>query len=76
MTSLCYLVSETAAPLHQNSLPHGRCAQLSCHLINKLMLHSPGGAGGQRGMNLLIHTDGRCVNLGGKASVDVCAGVR
>ena len=35
----------------------------------------PGGADGSRGMNLLIHTDGRCVNLGGKASVDVHAGV-
>jgi len=34
-----------------------------------------GGADGKRGMNLLIHSDGRCISLGGKASVDVHAGV-
>jgi N-methylhydantoinase B/oxoprolinase/acetone carboxylase alpha subunit len=34
-----------------------------------------GGQPGQCGGNLLIRTDGRQINLGGKASVDVEAGV-
>lgn len=40
-----------------------------------LCQYSPGGADGKRGMNLFVHTDGRCINLGGKASVDVHTGV-
>ena len=34
-----------------------------------------GGSSGSRGLNLLIHPGGRKINLGGKASVKVNAGV-
>ena len=35
-----------------------------------------GGSSGSRGLNLLFYADGRKINLGGKASVKVNAGVR
>ena len=34
-----------------------------------------GGSPGSRGLNLLVYADGRTINLGGKASVKVNAGV-
>ena len=41
----------------------------------RLSISSTGGSSGSRGRNLLFYKDGRKISLGGKASVDVNAGV-
>lgn len=40
-----------------------------------ILTYFTGGSSGSRGLNLLIYSDGRKINLGGKASVKVNAGV-
>lgn len=43
--------------------------------LNFFSLSLPGGEPGSAGINLLLKADGRIVNLGGKASVNIQPGV-
>jgi 5-oxoprolinase (ATP-hydrolysing) len=51
---------------------------LTLSILSERRVHRPyglhGGSPGKCGMNLLLRADGRCINLGGKASVDVLPG--
>ena len=43
--------------------------------LKHLFVYLAGGSSGSRGRNILFYQDGRKINLGGKASVKVKAGV-